>query len=102
MFPDHDGRISVQPFGKDVVSDITTYMNANEPDINLLIVRVHGGLPTAVEASLIDLDGETATFAAELATGSQTVVVPWARPIARREHIRRELMELYETALEGS
>jgi hypothetical protein len=91
----------VQPFEKDVVSDISTYMNANQPDINLLIVQVHGGLPAAVEASLIDLDGETATFAVKLETGSQTVVIPWVRPIGRREHIRRELMELYETALEG-
>jgi hypothetical protein len=90
----------MQPFDDDVVSAIADYMNENQPDINRLIVQVHGGVPSAVAARLVDLDGETATFAVDSDGGTETVVIPWPRPISRREHIRRELMELYETALE--
>jgi hypothetical protein len=85
-----------RPFPDDVVASISEYMNANQPDINLLIVQVHGGRRTATAADLIDVDGTAVTFRTD---SGGTVTVPWARPISRREHIRRELMELYETAL---
>jgi hypothetical protein len=91
----------MQPFDDDVVRSIADYMNENQPDVNLLIVQVHGGVRSAMAASLVDLGGESATFAVQGDGDTETVVIPWPRPISRREHIRRELMELYETALES-
>jgi hypothetical protein len=89
------------PFDDDVVKSIAQYMNSNQPEINLQIVQVHGNLVRATAAELVDVGGATVEFRATVDGETQSVVIPWARPITRREHIRRELMELYETAGEA-
>lgn len=89
------------PFDDDVVQAISQYMNSNQPDINLQIVQVHGNLPKATAAELVDIGGATVEFRATVDGEAHSVTIPWARAITRREHIRRELMELYETANEA-
>jgi hypothetical protein len=88
------------PFDDEVVRSITGYMNENQPDINLLIVQTHGHAPAATSAELTDVGGSAATFLAQVDGSAETIIVPWRGPITRREHIRRELMELYESAAE--
>ena len=87
-----------RPFDAAVVTAVTTHVNDDHPDACLDIVRALGGLRTASEACLDDVDAEAATFAAVVDGTVTRVRVPWSRPIAERAEIRTALVEMTERA----
>lgn len=88
-------------FPDDVVTAITGYMNANQPDISLLIARVHGATPDAESAEMATFDEHRAVFTVTTAQGVGDVEVKWSRTLTDRDEVRAELFRLFETAVVG-
>jgi hypothetical protein len=76
---------------------IIQYMNLSQPESNLAIVKVHGGMNDAVTASLTALNETHALFCVDESIPCE---VQWPRPLKRREDVREFLFELYESALD--
>ena len=88
-------------FSDDVVRAITTYMNTNQPEISLLIARVHGGVPDAESAEMSGFDEHRATFTVTTPTGVGDIEVAWGHTLKERDEVRAELFRLFETAVVG-
>ena len=86
------------PFNQQIVDAVADHMNLDHPEDSLLIVRSLGGQPTATEASVSDLDGESITFTALVDGTSQPVRVPWSTPLTERPQIRTEVTRMYYEA----
>lgn len=89
---------SAPPFSPEVVLAVTTHMNTDHPEDNLLIVRSLGGQPQATAATMAGYDEAGARFEATVGGTPVEAVVPWAVPITERATIRHEVVRMYHEA----
>lgn len=85
----------VAPFTPEIVAAVTSHMNSDHPEDNVLIVRALGGIADATDATLTDISPAGATFRASVEGGDQEVVVPWAVEVTERATIRQEVVRMY-------
>ncbi|MCB0977978.1 MAG: DUF2470 domain-containing protein [Acidimicrobiales bacterium] len=86
------------PFTPEIVSAVTSHMNNDHPEDNLLIARSLGGLPDATAATMATISPEGATFRATVDGVEQDVTVPWAVEVTERATIRLEVVRMYNEA----
>lgn len=84
-------------FTSDTIDAVTSHMNGDHPEDNLVIVRAFGR-PDADSAEMTTLDGSGGTWTAHVGDSTVTVVVPWSVPISERAEIRREIVVMYSAA----
>lgn len=87
-----------RPFDAAVVAAVTSHVNDDHGDACLDIVRALGGVPSASEACLEDVDAVSATFGALVGGEVVRVRVPWSRRIGERAEIRTEIVAMHERA----
>lgn len=85
-------------FPADVVAAVCRHMAEDHAEDALLICRTLGGVPSARQATAVDVDGAGMAFRVLADDGEQTVVVPFARPVAVRVDVRTAVVELHERA----
>lgn len=90
--------MSAPPFHPEVVLAVTSHMNTDHPEDNLLIVRSLGGRPHASAATMTGYDEAGARFDAVVDGASVEALVPWAVPITERATIRQEVVRMYQEA----
>ncbi len=84
-------------FDAHVVTAVTTHMNGDHPDDNLLIARAFGDR-NAESAVMIGLDCYSGVWNFTLNGATHELSVPWSNEISARPEIRREVVVLYDTA----
>lgn len=86
-------------FSSDVVDAILGHMNGDHTADSLAIVRAFAE-PSATSATMTGLDAAGGTWDAEVDGRTRTVTVPWRGPVVERADIRREVVALYDAAVE--
>ncbi len=85
--------------GTDVVTAVLRHMNDDHTDDSLVIVRGFAE-PRAAAATMTGLDAEAGEWSAEVDGEIRPVRIPWLGPVTERADIRREVVALYDAALE--
>ena len=86
-------------FAPEIVEAITGYMNANQAESNLVIVKTLGETKDATEAKLIGFDSEAAVFTATVVSGEVEVRVPWSYEVTTRDQVREQLFSMLDRAI---
>ena len=86
-------------FPSDVVDAVLAHMNDDHVDDSLAIVQAFAE-PGATTAAMTGLDAEGATWEAHVAGAIRSVTIPWRGPVVERADIRREVVHLYDAAVE--
>lgn len=84
-------------FTPEIISAITSHMNGDHPEDNLLIVQAFVN-PEATFAQMTGLDSAGGIWLATIDGQEQEVTIAWATPIQTRAEIRREVVVLYDKA----
>ena len=77
---------------------VIEHMNSDHADANLAYVRGLAKKTDADSAKMIDLDGNSITLTAEMASGSLEVRLQFKKPLEAVDDIRPALMELLKSA----
>lgn len=86
-------------FPPDVVDAVLHHMNDDHTDDSVVIVRAFAE-PTATAATMIGLDATGGTWEAEVDGQQRPVTISWPGPVAERADLRRQIVELYDSACE--
>lgn len=86
-------------FPPEVVDAVLHHMNDDHTDDSLVIVRAFAE-PLAVAATMTGLDGAGGTWEVVLDRTTTTVTIPWTEPAVERADLRREVVRLYDRAVE--
>ena len=86
-------------FSDDIVTAVTSHMNGDHTDDNLLIARAFGD-PAADSSVMTGLDESGGDWEYLVSGRSEALRVPWSVPITERAEIRREVVVLYNRACE--
>ncbi len=86
-------------FAPEIVEAITGYMNANQAESNLVIVKTLGETRDATAAALVGFDSEAAIFSATLGEGEVEVRVPWSYEVTTRDQVREQLFAMLDRAV---
>jgi heme oxygenase (biliverdin-producing, ferredoxin) len=85
-------------FDPSVVAAVTSHMNLDHPDDNLLIARAFGHAD-ATAATMTDVHEAVGTWSVTTPGGERSLDVPWpGGPITERAEVRREVVALYDAA----
>jgi hypothetical protein len=86
-------------FSDDVVAAILHHMNDDHTDDSLAITRAFAE-PAAETATMTGFDAEATSW--EVAVGGEVraVTIPWLGPVVERADVRREVVALYDAAVE--
>lgn len=81
-----------------VVSAVTSHMNGDHPEDNLVIAKAYGH-PDATSSTMIGLDADAGVWMVTGPTGEHELRIEWlSGPIMERPDIRREAAILYRDA----
>ncbi|MCL3817043.1 DUF2470 domain-containing protein [Aeromicrobium wangtongii] len=86
-------------FSSDVVDAILGHMNGDHTADNLAIVRAFAE-PAATSATMTGLDEFGGTWDAVVDGEARPVTIPWLGTVAERADVRREVVALYDAAVE--
>ncbi|MET0448857.1 MAG: DUF2470 domain-containing protein [Aeromicrobium sp.] len=86
-------------FPTEVVDAVLHHMNDDHTDDSLVIVRAFAE-PDATAATMTGLDSAGGTWDVEVAGASRIVTVSWTEPAVERADLRREVVRLYDQAVE--
>lgn len=86
-------------FPAEVVDAILGHMNGDHTDDNLVIVRAFAE-PDASRAVMTGFDAETSTWEAVVGEVTRAVEIPWLGPVVERADVRREVVNLYDQAVD--
>lgn len=86
-------------FSDEVVAAVLGHMNDDHTDDSLVIVRGFAE-PRATAATMTGLDTEAGEWTADVDGEAVAVRVPWLGPVVERADLRREVVALYDAALE--
>lgn len=86
-------------FPSDVVDAILHHMNDDHTDDSLAIVRAFAE-PSATAATMTGFDSADTTWDAEVDGTTRAVTIPWLGPVVERADVRREVVHLYDVAVE--
>ncbi|GAA2453359.1 DUF2470 domain-containing protein [Actinomadura vinacea] len=82
------------PFGEDVVRQITRHMNQDHAEDCATICRALGGRPGAAAARMTGLDADGIDFAATVDGVEVPVRIPWSERLTERAQVRREVVRM--------
>jgi putative heme iron utilization protein len=82
------------PFGEDVVRQITRHMNEDHAEDCATICRALGGRPDARAARMTGLDADGIDFAATVDGKDVPVRIPWSRRLTERAQVRQEVVRM--------
>ncbi len=86
-------------FSDDIVTAVLAHMNSDHRDDNITIVRAFADVDAAT-ATMTGLD-ESAGYWRYFVEGEhRDIRLPWSASISERAEIRREIVTLYENALQ--
>lgn len=91
------GSTPVTEFGPDVVAAVTTHMNDDHADDNLLIVRAFAE-PRTTRTRMTGVNTESGEWTIEIDGQERTVRIPWIEPVADRTGLRTAVVDLYRAA----
>jgi hypothetical protein len=86
-------------FPPEVVDAVLSHMNDDHADDSLTIVNAFAE-PGATAATMTGLDAEGGEWEATVGDRTVTVRVPWIERATDRAGLRREVVRLYDAALE--
>ena len=86
-------------FAPEIVEAICGYMNANQAESNLVIVKTLGETREATAAALIGFDSESAVFSATVVDADVEVRVPWSYEVTTRDQVREQLFSMLDRAV---
>ena len=86
-------------FAPEIVEAISSYMNANQAESNLIIVQTLGETKEATAAKLVGFDSEAALFLATVVEGEVEVRVPWSYEVTTRDQVREQLFSMLDKAV---
>lgn len=86
-------------FPDEVVAAVLTHMNDDHLDDSLIIVQGHAE-PAATSATMTGLDSDAGMWSAVVDGTDVTLRIPWTETAVERPDIRREVVRLYDAALE--
>ena len=87
-------------FDQTVIDAVTSHMNGDHPEDNLLIAQAFGD-PLTSTSVMVGLDGEAGIWHVNDSAGEHELRVNWpGAPINERPEIRREVVLLYKAACE--
>lgn len=86
-------------FPDDVVDAILHHMNDDHTDDSLAIVRAFAD-PAATAATMTGVDSTGGAWEIETGAEKREVTVAWLGPVAERADIRREIVHLYDVAVD--
>ena len=86
-------------FPAEVVDAILRHMNDDHTDDSLAIVRAFAE-PAATTATMTGLDSAGGTWDVTTDGSTRPVAIAWLGPVVERADIRREVVHLYDAAVE--
>ncbi len=86
-------------FPAEVVDSILHHMNDDHTDDSLAIVRAYAE-PAAIEATMTGLDSSGGSWDVGCDGETRSVTIAWLGPVVERADIRREVVHLYDAAVE--
>lgn len=86
-------------FPAEVVEAVLHHMNDDHTDDSLVIVRAFAD-PAAAVATMTGLDSAGGTWDVEVDGSTRVVTIPWTEPAVERADLRREVVRLYDLAVE--
>ncbi|WP_293699055.1 DUF2470 domain-containing protein [uncultured Agrococcus sp.] len=89
-------------FDAEIVTAVLRHMNGDHTDDNLLITRAFSENPDAITAAtMTGVDGEAGVWEVTRDGETEELRIPWpGGPISERPEIRREVVVLYDQALQ--
>lgn len=86
-------------FPADIVTAVLAHMNSDHSDDNIAIVRAFADVD-ATTATMTGLDGSAGYWSFIVGGEHRDIRLPWSASISERAEIRREIVTLYENALQ--
>lgn len=86
-------------FSTDVVDAILHHMNDDHTADGLAIVRAFAE-PAATAVTMTGFDSAGTSWDAEVAGVTRPVTIAWLGPVVERADVRREIVHLYDAAVE--
>jgi hypothetical protein len=88
-----------QTFPDDIVTAVLSHMNSDHRDDNITIVRAFADADAA-SATMTGLDESAGYWSFAVGGEHRDIRLPWTVTISERAEIRREIVTLYENALQ--
>ena len=86
-------------FDEAALAGVLGHMNDDHTDDSLVITRAFAE-PAATAATMTGLDGAGGTWDVEVDGRTTSVTIPWTEPAIERADLRREVVRLYDRAVE--
>lgn len=86
-------------FSADVVDAILHHMNDDHTDDGLAIVRAFAE-PAATAVTMTGFDSTATAWDVSTGADSRSVTIAWLGPVVERADVRREIVHLYDEAVQ--
>lgn len=84
-------------FNQSTIDAVLRHMNGDHTADNLVIAQAFGDR-LAHSATMVGLDGDGGEWSYSVGDDIRFLAVPWSAPIVERQHIRREVVVVFDRA----